>query len=190
LLVKNKVGQLQLRQSQSRIPDQARVLAAICPAGKQVEARVEAGQGENGNMSILLQVGEKKEIVSRLLDWQLIGRVSGLFQLMTSPREVHAQFARRLQSLNNTAECIKSTTRLFYNLHAKDGVRMWLNEMRGASLDRRLPFLYVANDVMQHRHVARKDFVQEFAKVLELAMQLITQHPKTNQKATRMVKVK
>jgi regulator of Ty1 transposition protein 103 len=108
---------------------------------------------------------------------------------MASPRGVQAQLARRLQSLNNTAECIKSTTHLFYNLHAKDGVRMWLNEMRVASLDRRLPFMYVANDVMQHRHLARQNYVNEFAKVIELAVQLIAQHSVTNQKTTRMLKV-
>jgi regulator of Ty1 transposition protein 103 len=75
---------------------------------------------------------------------------------------------QKLSKLSHTQESIQvvSFWLLFHRKHAKESVRIWQEELNKALPQRKLFFLYLANDVIQSSKKKSDDFTVEFSKVL------------------------
>ncbi|KAL6844505.1 hypothetical protein ACP4OV_026178 [Aristida adscensionis] len=73
--------------------------------------------------------------------------------------------ADKLAKLNNTQQCIE-----------KQIVQTWDKQFHGSGKEQKVPFLYLANDILQNSKRNGTEFVEEFWKVLPGALKDVTEN--------------
>ena len=93
--------------------------------------------------------------------------------------------------MDTSTKCIQETARkmLANSDKSQECVHSWVDGLRSSPANKRLPYLYIANDVMQQRHPGKLVFVHNFGKVLGKACDLFMQDPDTRRKLERVVTV-
>ncbi|KAJ3677325.1 hypothetical protein LUZ60_003049 [Juncus effusus] len=84
----------------------------------------------------------------------------------------------KLSKLNNTQQCIETLSHwcIFHRKDAEKIVQTWDKQFHDSDKERKIPFLYLANDILQNSKKNGKEFVEEFWKVLPAALREMTQH--------------
>uniref|UniRef100_A0A7S0F4U7 CID domain-containing protein n=1 Tax=Hanusia phi TaxID=3032 RepID=A0A7S0F4U7_9CRYP len=77
-------------------------------------------------------------------------------------------FVKKLNDLNPSTVSVQTLSKwmIFNYKHAANLVRTWHKEILQVKPDRKLTFLYLANDVLQQSRKKHQEFLNEFAKVL------------------------
>ncbi|KAJ8303029.1 hypothetical protein KUTeg_019425 [Tegillarca granosa] len=77
-------------------------------------------------------------------------------------------FAKRLSELNNTQQSIQTLSLwlIHHRKHSKTIVQVWFREMQKVPPNRKLTFMYLANDVIQNSKKKGPDFARDFGSVL------------------------
>lgn len=77
-------------------------------------------------------------------------------------------FAKKLKELNNTQQSIQTLSLwlIHHRKHASVVVKTWLQELRRATPDRRLLFMYLANDVIQNSRKKGSEYNKKFKSSL------------------------
>lgn len=80
--------------------------------------------------------------------------------------------AEKLRKLNNSQQSIESVSRLCvsHRKRAKDIVETWNKSFGSSQKEQRVPFLNLANDILQNSRRKGSEFVNEFWKVLPAAL--------------------
>lgn len=83
--------------------------------------------------------------------------------------------AEKLLKLNNSAQSIESLSRLCvsHRKRAKYIVETWNKLFNSHQKEQRIPFLYLANDILQNSRRKGSEFVNEFWKVLPAALERV-----------------
>jgi hypothetical protein len=78
------------------------------------------------------------------------------------------QLEAKLDKLTDTMESVTVLSQylLFHRSQAKDAVDTWYEGLKKASIPRRLGFLHLANDVLQHSKKKGEDYVGAFSLIL------------------------
>eukprot|EP01103_Thecamoeba_quadrilineata_P004457 TRINITY_DN1418_c0_g1_i1.p1 TRINITY_DN1418_c0_g1~~TRINITY_DN1418_c0_g1_i1.p1 ORF type:complete len:426 (+),score=94.34 TRINITY_DN1418_c0_g1_i1:23-1279(+) len=78
----------------------------------------------------------------------------------------------KLEKLNNSQQSIQTLCHwvMYHRKRSKQSVEIWDREMRKATKDRKLTFLYLANDIMQNSRKRGGEFINEFGRVLKNAL--------------------
>ncbi|TVU16270.1 hypothetical protein EJB05_39823, partial [Eragrostis curvula] len=98
--------------------------------------------------------------------------------------------ADKLAKLNNTQQCIESILVLFFSFksldiwvvlwclreNAEQIVQTWDKQFRSSGKEQKIPFLYLANDILQNSKRNGTEFVEEFWKVLPGALKDVTEN--------------
>ncbi|XP_078180054.1 uncharacterized protein LOC144574077 isoform X2 [Carex rostrata] len=86
--------------------------------------------------------------------------------------------ADKLSELNNTQQCIQTLSHwcIFHRKHAETIVQTWNKQFHSSDKDKKIPLLYVANDILQNSRKNGKEFVEEFWKLLPAALKNVTEH--------------
>src|SRR4051812_5155305 len=87
---------------------------------------------------------------------------------------------KKFQDLNQSQQSVQ-TLSLWLIHHRKQAgavVRAWLKEltMSSASAERKLTFIYLANDILQNSRKKGNEYSEEFAKVLPSAIEDTSKH--------------
>ncbi|CAN7992397.1 unnamed protein product [Ixodes hexagonus] len=82
-----------------------------------------------------------------------------------------AALERKLAELNNSQQSIQTLSLwlIHHRKHHKTIVHVWLRELKRAKPQRKLTFMYLANDVIQNSKKKGPEFTREFATVLAKA---------------------
>lgn len=74
----------------------------------------------------------------------------------------------KLDKLSDTQESVTVLSQyfVFHRSQAKDAVDTWLECLQKASIPRRLGFLHLANDILQHSKRKGEEYVKAFSKIL------------------------
>ncbi|EEC10593.1 conserved hypothetical protein [Ixodes scapularis] len=82
-----------------------------------------------------------------------------------------AALERKLAELNNSQQSIQTLSLwlIHHRKHHKTIVHVWLRELKKAKPQRKLTFMYLANDVIQNSKKKGPEFTREFATVLAKA---------------------
>ncbi|XP_078429649.1 ENTH/VHS family protein isoform X2 [Wolffia australiana] len=85
--------------------------------------------------------------------------------------------ADKLSKLNNTQQCIETLSHwcLLHREKAEVVVRTWDKQFHSAQKDQKVPFLYLANDIIQNSRRRGNEFVAEFWKVLPAALKEVAE---------------
>lgn len=80
--------------------------------------------------------------------------------------------AEKLSKLNNSQQSIETLSHwcIYHRKKAKQVVETWDKLFNGSQRDQRVPFLYLANDILQNSRRKGSEFVNEFWKVLPGAL--------------------
>lgn len=80
--------------------------------------------------------------------------------------------AEKLSKLNNSQQSIETLSHwcIFHRKKAKQVVETWDRQFHSAPREQRIPFLYLANDILQNSRRKGSEFVGEFWKVLPGAL--------------------
>eukprot|EP01018_Ginkgo_biloba_P017777 Gb_26035 [translate_table: standard] len=80
--------------------------------------------------------------------------------------------ADKLSKLNNSQQSIETLSHwcIFHRKKAKQVVETWDRQFHSSPRDQRVPFLYLANDILQNSRRKGSEFVGEFWKVLPEAL--------------------
>ncbi|KAL5982063.1 hypothetical protein ACLOJK_016132 [Asimina triloba] len=80
--------------------------------------------------------------------------------------------ADKLSKLNSTQQCIETLSHwcIFHQQKAELVVQTWHKEFHSSQQDQKVPFLYLANDILQNSKRKGTEFVSEFWKVLPVAL--------------------
>lgn len=80
--------------------------------------------------------------------------------------------ADKLKKLNNSQQSIETLSHwcIFHRKKAQRVVETWDKQLRELSKEQRVPFLYLANDILQNSRRRGLEFVREFWKVLPGAL--------------------
>jgi regulator of Ty1 transposition protein 103 len=62
-------------------------------------------------------------------------------------------------------------------------VQTWNKQFHSSDKDKKIPLLYVANDILQNSRKNGKEFVEEFWKLLPAAIKHISEHADDNVKS-------
>lgn len=83
--------------------------------------------------------------------------------------------AEKLRKLNNSQQSIESVSRLCvsHRKRAKDIVETWNKSFGSSQKEQRVPFLNLANDILQNSRRKGSEFVNEFWKVLPSALKRV-----------------
>ncbi|KAK8934797.1 hypothetical protein KSP39_PZI015158 [Platanthera zijinensis] len=86
--------------------------------------------------------------------------------------------ADKLSKLNSTQQCIETLSHwcIFHRKNAEQVVQTWEKQFRSSSKERKTPFLYLANDILQNSRRNGMEFVGEFWKVLPSALKDVTEN--------------
>ncbi|CAA7395088.1 unnamed protein product [Spirodela intermedia] len=80
--------------------------------------------------------------------------------------------ADKLSKLNNTQQCIETLSHwcIFHRQKAELVVHTWDKQFHSSQKEQKVPFLYLANDIIQNSRRKGNEFVSEFWKVLPAAL--------------------
>ncbi|XP_065018401.1 UPF0400 protein C337.03-like [Musa acuminata AAA Group] len=80
--------------------------------------------------------------------------------------------ADKLSKLNSTQQCIETLSHwcIFHRKHAEQVIQTWDKQFHGSQKEQKVPFLYLANDILQNSKRTGTEFVSEFWKVLPAAL--------------------
>ncbi|XP_072990557.1 uncharacterized protein [Typha latifolia] len=80
--------------------------------------------------------------------------------------------ADKLTKLNSTQQCIETLSHwcIFHRKNAEQVVQTWEKQFHSLPKERKIPFLYLANDILQNSRRNGMEFVGEFWKVLPAAL--------------------
>ncbi|XP_010269324.1 PREDICTED: regulation of nuclear pre-mRNA domain-containing protein 1B-like isoform X1 [Nelumbo nucifera] len=80
--------------------------------------------------------------------------------------------ADKLSKLNSTQQCIETLSHwcIFHRNKAELVVTTWDKQFHNSQKERKVPFLYLANDILQNSKRKGNEFVNEFWKVLPAAL--------------------
>lgn len=81
--------------------------------------------------------------------------------------------AEKLSRLNSTQQCIETLSHwcIFHRKNAEQVVQTWDKQFHGSQKkEQKIPFLYLANDILQNSKRTGTEFVGEFWKVLPAAL--------------------
>jgi len=86
--------------------------------------------------------------------------------------------AEKLSDLNNTQQCIETLSHwcIFHRIKAEQVVQTWDKQFHCLDIKRKIPFLYLANDILQNSKRTGTEFVGEFWKVLPAAVKDVVQN--------------
>eukprot|EP00854_Cymbomonas_tetramitiformis_P005856 gene5856-7057_t len=86
--------------------------------------------------------------------------------------------ATRLAKLNNSQQSIETVSHwcCFHRKRSKQVVATWESEYTKAPREKRLAFIYLANDVLQNSRKKGPEFVNDFFKVLPRAFKHLAKH--------------
>ena len=85
-----------------------------------------------------------------------------------------ASLLKKFQELNNTQQSVQTLSLwlIHYRKHSNTIVRTWLKELSvSAKCDRKLTFIYLANDILQNSRKKGTEFLKEFLAVLPEAVE-------------------
>ncbi|CAL9109527.1 unnamed protein product [Musa acuminata var. zebrina] len=80
--------------------------------------------------------------------------------------------ADKLSKLNGTQQCIETLSHwcIFHRKHAEQVIQTWDKQFHSSQREQKVPFLYLANDILQNSKRTGTEFVSEFWKVLPAAL--------------------
>ncbi|KAJ6413561.1 hypothetical protein OIU84_006369, partial [Salix udensis] len=80
--------------------------------------------------------------------------------------------ADKLAKLNGTQQCIESLSRwcIHHRSKAELAVETWDKQFHNSDMLKKVPLLYLANDILQNSKRKGNEFVAEFWKVLPAAL--------------------
>ncbi|CAL9148929.1 unnamed protein product [Musa hybrid cultivar] len=80
--------------------------------------------------------------------------------------------ADKLSKLNSTQQCIETLSHwcIFHRKHAEQVIQTWDKQFHSSQREQKVPFLYLANDILQNSKRTGTEFVSEFWKVLPAAL--------------------
>ncbi|KAJ4746082.1 Regulation of nuclear pre-mRNA domain-containing protein 1B [Rhynchospora pubera] len=86
--------------------------------------------------------------------------------------------AEKLSQLNNTQQCIQTLSHwcIFHRKNAEKIVQTWDKQFHSSDKEKKIPLLYVANDILQNSRKNGKEFVEEFWKLLPAALKDVAEH--------------
>ncbi|RLM65840.1 uncharacterized protein C2845_PM16G21300 [Panicum miliaceum] len=86
--------------------------------------------------------------------------------------------ADKLAKLNNTQQCIETLSHwcIYHRKNAEQIVQTWDKQFHSSSKEQQVPFLYLANDILQNSKRNGTEFVEEFWKVLPGALKDVTEN--------------
>ncbi|XP_042390344.1 regulation of nuclear pre-mRNA domain-containing protein 1B-like isoform X1 [Zingiber officinale] len=80
--------------------------------------------------------------------------------------------ADKLSKLNSTQQCIETLSHwcIFHRKNAEQVTQTWDKQFHSSQKEQKVPFLYLANDILQNSKRTGTEFVSEFWKVLPAAL--------------------
>ncbi|ERM94251.1 regulation of nuclear pre-mRNA domain-containing protein 1B [Amborella trichopoda] len=86
--------------------------------------------------------------------------------------------ADKLSKLNNSQQSIETLSHwcIFHRKKAKQVVETWEKQFNNSLKEHRVPFLYLANDILQNSRRKGNEFVVEFWKVLPAALKYVIEN--------------
>ncbi|XP_068637163.1 uncharacterized protein [Aristolochia californica] len=86
--------------------------------------------------------------------------------------------ADKLSKLNSTQHCIETLSHwcIFHQHKAELVVETWSKQFHSSENEKKVPFLYLANDILQNSRRKGTEFVSEFWKVLPSALKDVAKH--------------
>jgi len=86
--------------------------------------------------------------------------------------------ADKLAKLNNTQQCIETLSHwcIYHRKNAEQIVQTWDKQFHSSTKEQKVPFLYLANDILQNSKRNGTEFVEEFWKVLPGALKDVTEN--------------
>ncbi|KAL5703883.1 hypothetical protein ACHQM5_022378 [Ranunculus cassubicifolius] len=86
--------------------------------------------------------------------------------------------ADKLSKLNSTQQCIETLSHwcIFHQTKAEQVVATWDKQFHSSGMTQKIPFLYLANDILQNSKRKGNEFVSEFWKVLPAAVKDILEN--------------
>ncbi|KAK1290621.1 hypothetical protein QJS10_CPB18g01263 [Acorus calamus] len=86
--------------------------------------------------------------------------------------------ADKLSKLNGTQQCIETLSHwcIFHRNKAELVVQTWSKQFHSSQQDQKVPFLYLANDILQNSKRKGTEFVSEFWKVLPAALKDVVEN--------------
>ncbi|KAJ6801209.1 regulation of nuclear pre-mRNA domain-containing protein 1B [Iris pallida] len=86
--------------------------------------------------------------------------------------------ADKLSKLNNTQQCIETLSHwcIFHRKNAEQVVQTWDKQFHSSQKEQKIPFLYLANDILQNSKRTGSEFVGEFWKVLPGAVKDVNEN--------------
>ncbi|XP_077213366.1 uncharacterized protein LOC143848334 isoform X2 [Tasmannia lanceolata] len=80
--------------------------------------------------------------------------------------------ADKLSKLNSTQQCIETLSHwcIFHQKKAELVIQTWDKQFHSSQKEQKIPFLYLANDILQNSRRKGTEFVSEFWKVLPAAL--------------------
>ncbi|KAJ8646556.1 hypothetical protein MRB53_008304 [Persea americana] len=101
--------------------------------------------------------------------------------------------AEKLSKLNNSQQSIETLSHwcIYHRKKAKQVVETWEKLFNSSQREQRVPFLYLANDILQNSRRKGSEFVHEFWKVLPGALKVVSENGDDYGKnvATRLVDI-
>ncbi|PIA48017.1 hypothetical protein AQUCO_01400543v1 [Aquilegia coerulea] len=101
--------------------------------------------------------------------------------------------ADKLTKLNSTQQCIETLSHwcIFHQSKAEEVVSTWDKQFHSSQMTQKIPFLYLANDILQNSKRKGNEFVSEFWKVLPAAVKDILENGDDHGKnvASRLVNI-
>jgi len=102
-------------------------------------------------------------------------------------------FVKRLVDLNGSQQSIQTLSQwlVFHRKNAKTIVQVWQTQLIQTKTKKKLVFLYLANDVIQHSRKKGPEFIRAFGGVLITAFTHVAKHSddKTFASVNRMLKI-
>lgn len=86
--------------------------------------------------------------------------------------------ADKLAKLNNTQQCIETLSHwcIYHRKNAEQIVQTWDKQFHSSGNEQKVPFLYLANDILQNSKRNGTEFVEEFWKVLPGALKNVSEN--------------
>uniref|UniRef100_A0A1D1YWH2 Regulation of nuclear pre-mRNA domain-containing protein 1B n=1 Tax=Anthurium amnicola TaxID=1678845 RepID=A0A1D1YWH2_9ARAE len=86
--------------------------------------------------------------------------------------------ADKLSKLNNTQQCIETLSHwcIFHRQKAEQVVQTWDKQFHNSQKEQKIPFLYLANDIIQNSRRKGNEFVAEFWNVLPAALKDVVEN--------------
>ncbi|EKX52969.1 hypothetical protein GUITHDRAFT_101420 [Guillardia theta CCMP2712] len=104
-------------------------------------------------------------------------------------------FVKKLNDLNPSTVSVQTLSKwmIFNYKHAANLVRTWQREILQVKPERKLTFLYLANDVLQQSRKKHQEFLNEFAKVLPGVLADVAKscdsNPKVKESSARLIMI-